>query len=127
MPYLNPSSLSSRSCIFGIGYGVRRILLFSLRKLLMKRTVPSFFGIIKHGAAHLESLISQRTPAVHSQLHSIFKVFLWTFGIGYARAWCGVASGLSSTLYLGPFHLPIVPSNNTLCFLSRFSNFCCST
>jgi hypothetical protein len=50
--YLKPSSLRSRSCIFGMGKGFLFILLFSSLKSEIKRTVPFFFGMIKVGAAH---------------------------------------------------------------------------
>ena len=46
---MNPSCFNNKSCIFGIGCGFLLILLFTSLKSLMKRTVPSFFGIINVG------------------------------------------------------------------------------
>ena len=84
--YLKPSSLSKRSCIFGMGKGFLLILLFSSLKSDMKRTVPFFLGIIKVGAAHSERLTHLRTPIFTSLSTSFLKVPSCTLGIGKGLA-----------------------------------------
>lgn len=88
MAYLKPSSLSNKSCILGIGNGLRLIRLFSSRKSEINRTVPSFLGMINVGAAHSEWLIFLSTPNLHrrSIYISNFNVISYDLGIEYGLA-----------------------------------------
>ena len=72
--YLKPSSFNNKSCILGIGNGLRLIRLFSSLKSEIKRTVPFFFGIINVGAAHSELLIRLRTPILTRHSTSFLRV-----------------------------------------------------
>ena len=84
----------------------------------MKRTVPSFFGIIHVGAAHSDWFIFLSTPIWTSLSPSILRVFSCILGNGNGLAWYGCAPALRSISYSLFFHLPIVPSNNILYFSS---------
>ena len=86
MTYLKPSSLSNKSCILGIGNGLRLIRLFSSRKSEINRTVPSFLGMINVGAAHSEWLIFLSTPNLHRRYISNFTVISYDLGIEYGLA-----------------------------------------
>ena len=69
------------SCILGIGKGLSLIILFSSLKSEMKRTEPSFLGMIKVGAAHLDWFTCLSTPAFTSLSTSNFRVAV----LPYAR------------------------------------------
>ena len=84
--YLKPSSFNNKSCILGIGNGLRLIRLFSSLKSEIKRTVPFFFGIINVGAAHSELFIRFKTPILTSRSTSFFKVSSCIRGIGKGLA-----------------------------------------
>ncbi len=49
---VNPSNSCSTVLILGIGHGFLTRRLFTSLKLLIKRTVLSFFGIMKEGEAY---------------------------------------------------------------------------
>ena len=59
---VNPSN---SALILGIGNGFLTSRLFTSLKLLMKRTVISFLGIMKEGKAHLMQAETP-TPPVHT-------------------------------------------------------------
>ena len=89
IPYLdqvwfqrNPSSLNKRSCILGMGYGWRKIRLFSSLKSEIKRTVLSFFGIRNVGAPHWERLTFFITLIYSSRLSSYLNVSSCVLGTG---------------------------------------------
>ena len=48
--------------------------LLSLQKSEMDLTIPSFFDIMKVGAAHLLALICFNTPSLISHSNSIFRM-----------------------------------------------------
>ena len=56
--------------MFGIGKGLRLIHVLSLQKSDMNCTIPSFFNIMKVGAAHLLALIHFNTPSLMSHSNS---------------------------------------------------------
>ena len=125
VPYLKPSSLRSKFWIFGIGYGCRLIRLFNSLKSEMKRTVPSFFGMIKVGAPHWDLLTRLRTFSSQRRSSSDLSVSSWIFGTGNGRAWWGSMFSFSWMSYGLPVNVPSVPSNKSLYFLrSARSCFC---
>jgi hypothetical protein len=83
---LKPSSLSSKSCILGIGNGFRFIRLFSSRKSDMNLTVPFFFGMMVVGATHSERFTLRSTPIRQGLSTSVRRDCSCIFGTGYARA-----------------------------------------
>ena len=116
-----------RSCIFGSGNGLRLSRLFNSRKSDIKRTVPFFFGMIKLGAPHSESLHFSSTPILQRRSISLRVVASRDRGIGYGRAWYGTASGFSSSLTGVVFHSPSQPSNIFSYLRSTANNFDCSS
>ena len=84
------------SCIFGIGNGLRLILLFHSLKSEMNLTVPFFLGIIKVGAAHSELLIFLNTPSFINLSTSNRSAFSCILGIGKALAGYDCAPGCNS-------------------------------
>jgi hypothetical protein len=81
----------SNSCrivlIFGIGKDFFTYLLFTSQKLLKKRRVLSFFGIMKDGKAHSDAGCLSNTPSLHYLSTSLMMVPLWIFGTGKAQPW----------------------------------------
>ena len=80
--YLKHSSLSSRSCIFGMGKGFLLLRLFSSLKSEIKRAVPFFLGIMNVGAAHSELSIRFNITISYKRYTSYFSVPSCTRGIG---------------------------------------------
>ena len=68
-----PAHLVRIVCIRGKGYILRLMTLLSSRKSDTHRTLPSFFGIIKVGDAHLEAPHFCRTPISHNRCNSVLK------------------------------------------------------
>ena len=64
-PIWFPARLVKIVCIRGKGCILRLMTLLSSRKSDTHRTLPSFFGIIKVGDAHLEAPHFWRTPISH--------------------------------------------------------------
>ena len=126
VPYLKPSSLRSKFWIFGIGYGCRLILLFSLRKSERNRTVPSFFGTMNVGAPHWDLLTHLRTLSSHKRFNSDLRVNSWIFGTGNGRAWCGSTLSFNLISYGVPVNVPSVPSNRSSYFFRSVSSDSCS-
>ena len=85
--YLKPSSFNNKSCILGIGNGLRLIRLFSSLKSEINLTVPLILGIIWVGAAYWELLIFLNTPILINLSTSFLRVGSWIFGIGKGFAW----------------------------------------
>lgn len=81
MANLNPSMSCNVSPIRGNGYGLRLILLLSLRKSDTKRTLPSFFGTIKVGDPHSELRTCSSTPSLTSGSSSFLNFCLYKWGV----------------------------------------------
>ncbi len=60
--------------IFGMGYGFRTKHLFKPRKSVMTRTVLSFLGMMKVGAAHCDDFTGVRIPKDSKRLISFFVI-----------------------------------------------------
>jgi hypothetical protein len=57
-------------------------------KSVMNQTDPSFLGILKVGAPHVDLFTPfLSTPTVHNHSTSAFKVALCILGTGYGLAW----------------------------------------
>ncbi len=81
----------SKSCntmlIFGIGKGFLTNLLLISKKLLRKRTVLFFFGVINKGQYHSDAGYHSNTPSLTSLSTSLIRVSLCIFGTGKAWQW----------------------------------------
>jgi hypothetical protein len=82
---VNPSNSCSTVLIFGIGKGFLINYLLTSQKLLRKRTVLFFFGIINKGLAHSDAGCCSNTSSLTSLSTSLIRVSLCIFGTGKAR------------------------------------------
>ena len=125
---VKPSSCCNVSAILGIGKGFLKIWLLTFLKSVMKRTVPSFFGIIKTGVPHCDSCTFSSTRILTKRISSLLNVSLLMRGTGYHLALTGLAPGFSSILTGVVFHRPSVPSKSSSNSLSNRSScsFCLS-
>ena len=78
--YLKPSSFSSKSCIFGSGYGLRLMCLFSSLKSVNIWIEESFFGITNVGAPHSDLFTCPSTPIFNN--HSISRRKARSYALG---------------------------------------------
>ncbi len=92
---VNPSYSCSTMLIFGIGKGFLLNLLLTSQKLLRKRAVLFFFGIINKGKAHLDAGCLSNTPSLHNLSTSLMMVSLCIVGTGRAWSWYGDTSSFS--------------------------------
>ncbi len=78
--FFNPLKISG---IFGIGKGFLFKHLFNIRKSVITRTVPFFFGMMKVRAAHLTDCILVDNPIPSNCSISHFVTSMYAFGIEY--------------------------------------------
>jgi hypothetical protein len=62
-------------------------LLFTSPKFLKKRTVLSFFGIMKDDEAHSDAICLSYIPSSHKLSTSLMMVSSWIFGTRKAGPW----------------------------------------
>jgi hypothetical protein len=86
------------SVIISNGYYLHLMTLFNWHKSLIKRTLPSFLGMMNEGDAHSLSCCAARTPILKRWSSSFLKVFKWIQGTGYGLECTGLAFG-SMTMY----------------------------
>ena len=78
---VNPSNSCNIVLILGIGNGLLTSQLFTSLKLLMKRTVLFFLGIMKEGEAHYDAGRNSNTPSSHSLFNFFIVVSFRDFGM----------------------------------------------
>ncbi len=74
--------LRSRAVAKVIGKGFLTKLLFTSQKLLMKRVVLSFLGIMKDGKAHSDAGYLSNTPSLHKLSTSLMMCHYGFLALG---------------------------------------------
>jgi hypothetical protein len=82
---VKPSNSCSTMLIFGIGKGFLTNLLFTSQKLLRKRTVLLFFGIINNGEAQSDTGCLSNITSLQNLSTALMMVSLCIFGTRTAQ------------------------------------------
>ncbi len=120
---VNPSNSCSTKLSFGIGKGFWTNLSLTSQKLLRKRTVLCFFGIINKGEIHSDAGCLSNTPSLHNLSTSLMMVSLCIFGTGKAWLWYGDTPSFSWKETGFVFQSPKVPSKSDSYFRRSCSNY----
>ena len=119
---VKPSNSCSTVLIFGIGNGFLTTCLFTSLKLLMKRTVLSFLGIMKEGDAHADAGRNSNTPRSQCLFNSLNIVSLCTLGTGNGLPWYGLMPSFNSRKTGSVFQSPSGSSKSFSNSMSYSSN-----